>query len=145
VICRPATPDDIAWLAETGLEAYRTVFVPLLPECDWSAFDHAFFMARFQRQWPDIRIAAQDMARLGFCLVTHGNIDMLFVAGRQRGRGTGQLLLSDAEARGAVTLECFTVNSRARNFYKRQGWVETGYHAREFAGRSCEFVCYGKN
>jgi putative acetyltransferase len=145
MICRPAMQADIPWLVETGLNAYRTVFAPLLPDCDWSGFDHAFFMARFQRQWPDIRIAVQGATRLGFCLVTNDNIDMLFVADRQRGQGTGRILLNDAEARGAVTLECFALNSRARDFYKRHGWVETGHYARDFAGRSCDFVRYGRS
>ena len=143
--CRPATPDDIAWLAETSLEAYRSVFAPLLPECDWSGFDHAFFTARFERQWPDIRIAAQGAQRLGFCLVTNANIDMLFVADGQRRNGAGLILLNDAEAQGAVTLECFALNSLARAFYERHGWVEIAGHARDFAGQCCDFIRYGKS
>lgn len=142
--CRPAKPDDVAWLTETSLEAYRSVFAPLLPDCDWSRFDHAFFKARFKRQWPDIRIAAQGSLRLGFCLMTSGNIDMLFVAQGQRRNGAGLTLLNDAEAQGAVTLECFAVNSLARAFYEHHGWVETANYAREFAGQSCDFIRYGK-
>jgi GNAT superfamily N-acetyltransferase len=145
MICRAAMQADIPWLIETSLNAYRLVFAPLLPECDWSGFDDACFMARFQRQWPDIRIAVRGATRLGFCLMTTCNIDMLFVADGQRGQGAGLFLLKDAETYGAATLECFALNSRARDFYKRHGWVETGHYARDFAGRSCDFVRYGRS
>lgn len=142
MICRPARQGDIAWLAATSVSAYRVVFAPLLPDCDWSGFDDAFFSARFLRQWSDVRIAENAVARLGFCLVTDANVDMLFVADGQRGHGAGLALLKDAEARGAATLECFAVNSRARSFYERNGWIRKQAYARVFAGQSCDFVRY---
>lgn len=144
MICRPAGQDDIAWLAETSASTYRLVFAPLLPDCDWSGFDHAFFSARFLRQWSDVRIAEDARGCLGFCLVTGVKIDMLFVADGLRGNGAGLALLKDAEARGAATLECFAANSRARSFYERNGWIRTQAYARIFAGRNCAFIRYGK-
>lgn len=141
---RAAQTDDISWLVETALTAYRTVFAPLLPACDWSTFDEDWFGQRFACQWADVMIASHDDGRAGFCLMTHANIDMLFVSERCRRVGTGRALLGQAVAQGAKTLECFAVNWRARQFYERHGWIGRGGYARMFAGATCEFIGYRK-
>jgi putative acetyltransferase len=143
-MCRPAQMVDIPWLVETTLAAYRTVFAPLLPACDWSAFDGDWFAERFKRQWPDVMIAEVENGPVGFCLMTDANIDMLFIAEGCRRNGTGLVLLRQAEARGARTLECFAVNVLARQFYARHGWTSAGSQSRVFAGSRCEFVSYHK-
>lgn len=144
MICRPAKAGDIPWLVETTVETYRTVFAPLLPDCDWAMFDEGWFEERFRRQWVDVVIAVASGQRQGFCLMTGSNIDMLFVAGPRRRQGCGLELLRHAEARGARKLECFAVNTIARVFYERHGWVQVTRHRRLFAGAACDFIGYGK-
>ena len=77
-------------------------------------------------------------------MMTDGNIDMLFVAEGRRSVGCGKVLLDDAEARGATTLECFSVNTAARRFYERHDWKLSEAYARPYAGTECAFVRYVK-
>ena len=137
MIVRGATDSDLAWLTRTGLETYQKVFRPLLPGVDWSVFDEAFFAARFRRDLDRVRIACHEEKRLGLALLTGTHLDMLFVAGGQRGAGVGGRLLD-----GARTLECFAVNGAARRFYERHGWTLERSYARSFGGVACDFVAY---
>lgn len=139
MIVRAATDADLAWLTQTGVAAYQTVFRPLLPKVDWQAFDDAFFMARIARDIAHVRIAARDDLRLGFSLLTGTHLDMLFVAADQRGAGVGRNLLESAQ-----TLECFAANTAARRFYERENWQLERCYARPFGGVACDFVAYVK-
>lgn len=141
MICRDATQADVAWLAHVALDNYREVFVPLIPVCDWSAFDEAHFQSRFEAAWPRVRIVGADRP-LGFALVSDGHIDMFFIDRAAQKRGIGARLLQDAQARGARSLETFAVNRPARRFYERAGWRGVRRYFRPFAGVTCEFVRY---
>jgi putative acetyltransferase len=144
VTCRPAIARDIPWLVETSLATYGNVFAPLLRGFDMSVFGASFFAERFGRDWQKVRVAVLADQPTGFCMMTDGNIDMLFVAGGQRSAGCGKLLLEDAEARGARSLECFAANLAARRFYERHGWIPAAGYARVFAGSNCAFLRYVK-
>ncbi len=144
MICRDATARDVAWLTAVALDNYRAVFAPLLPDCDWEAFDEAHFRARFSEAWPRVRIVA-DAVPLGFALITAGHIEMFFVARSAQGRGVGARLLGDAQERGAGSLETFAVNLAARRFYERAGWRIAARYSRPFAGAECDFVRYERS
>lgn len=143
--CRPASEIDIDWLARLSAAAYQQSFAPLLPELAWHLRDTAFFRARFAREWPKLRIYERDCVRLGFHLMSGAHIDMFFVEPRQTGQGVGAVLLADAVAQGAETLECFAVNAGARRFYERHGWRVEAAYMREFLGGACEFVRYRRS
>jgi putative acetyltransferase len=68
------------------------------------------------------------------------HLDMLFVDPQALGGGIGGRLLAEAQARGALTLECFARNARARRFYEKAGWREMLAYRREFAGVTEDFV-----
>ena len=141
---RAAHVGDVDWLVKTTLAAYSDTFEPMLPGCDWSGLGDAFFRDRFSSQWPHVMIASRQDHDLGFALVTHGNLDMLFVTAEARNSGAGAALLASAERAGARTLECFARNEDARRFYERHGWRVAGSYERLFAGMSCAFVSYAK-
>ncbi|NNC01012.1 GNAT family N-acetyltransferase, partial [Corallococcus exiguus] len=103
-----------------------------------------FFASRFVESLDRITVAQDDDALLGFLLMTDGHIDMLFMDPDAVGKGVGTLLLRDAEARGAASLECFRDNHGARIFYERNGWSLSRAYDREFAGKSRSFVFYVK-
>ncbi len=144
MIVRPARPDDVPALAAIAERSYRAAFADILEGEVLAGRDAAFFAERFASSWERMLVALQD-GPMGFLLVTDGHIDMLFMDPDASGRGGGALLLKEAEARGAKSLECFRDNHGARRFYERQGWRVAREYEREFAGRSRSFVFYVKD
>lgn len=141
---RAATPDDIPSLAVIAQQSYSLAFAAILEEEVLGDHDIAFFMARFAHAWTRMLVAAAEDRLTGFLLMTDGHIDMLFMDPAAGGKGGGALLLAEAEARGAKSLECFRDNHGARRFYERHGWRVMREYEREFAGRNRSFVYYVK-
>ena len=144
MIVRAATEGDIAATAVVATASYAAAFADILGPEILAGYDQAFFAARFAACLARLRVAEFDGAIAGFSLVTEGHLDMLFIAPACQGRGVGQELLSDAEARGTVSLESFRDNHRARRFYEQFGWRLAAEYAREFAGAIGHFVRYEK-
>ena len=145
MIVRPARAEDIPALAAIAERSYGAAFADILEADVLAGRNAAFFAGRFAASWERMLVAVLDEALIGFLLVTDGHIDMLFMDPDASGRGGGALLLREAEARGAKSLESFRDNHRARRFYERHGWLVTREYEREFAGRSRSFVVYGKS
>ncbi len=141
---RPAREADVAALARIAAESYRAAFREILGDEGLALRDVAFFEERFGREWPLLMLAEGDNTILGFHQVSDGLLHMLFLDPHRRGQGVGAALLADAEARGAVELECFRDNGPARRFYERHGWQLDSASEREFAGAVRAFVTYRK-
>ena len=76
-----------------------------------------------------VLVAGRDGAAAGFLAVDgEGFVAALFVAAGARGRGVGAALVDAAKALRpeGLTLWTFAVNSGARRFYARHGFVEAG-------------------
>ena len=101
-------------------------------------------MARFVASLARLRVAEIEGAVAGFSLVTDGHLDMLFIAPAAQGRGVGHALLADARAGGAVSLESFRDNHKARRFYEHFGWQLASEYSRVFEGTTRHFVWYRK-
>jgi len=144
VIVRPAEPDDIPALAGIAQRSYALAFADILEAEVIKDRDIAFFMARFAHAWERMLVICANEQLAGFLLMTDGHIDMLFMDPGASGRGGGALLLAEAEARGAKSLECFRDNRGARRFYERHGWRITREYERDFARRRRSFVLYEK-
>ncbi len=145
MIVRPARAEDIPALAAIAERSYRAAFAGILEADVLDGRSAAFFAARFAASWERMLVALSGEKLIGFLLVTDRHIDMLFMDPDAGGRGGGALLLREAEARGARSLECFRDNHGARRFYERNGWRVSREYEREFAGRSRSFVLYEKN
>jgi putative acetyltransferase len=142
---RDATPADIPRLAELVAASYRDSFLPIIGEAGLALRRPAFFIERFAAEWPHVRVACDEADDLlAMAEVRDGTLDMLFLKPGSTGNGIGQLLLADAEARGAGQLECFAMNAGARRFYARAGWTETRAYTRDFAGATHDFVAMTK-
>ncbi|HBP28003.1 MAG: acetyltransferase [Advenella sp.] len=64
---------------------------------------------------------------LGFCGVSDGNIEMLFVAPEARGKGIGASLARHAiSARGATRVDVNEQNEQALGFYEHLGFAVIG-------------------
>lgn len=144
MIVRDAAEADIPAMADATARSYAHAFRDILGADTIAARDAAFFAVRFAGAWPQMRVAQEGDRILGISLVTDGHLDMLFLAPDVIGRGVGAALLYDAEARGAVTLECFRDNAGARRFYETRGWRLASSYEREFAGCQRAFVAYEK-
>lgn len=63
----------------------------------------------------------------GFCGVSEGNIEMLFITPEARGTGVGSLLVAQAvEWQGATKVDVNEQNDQALGFYKRIGFSVVG-------------------
>ncbi|MBM3547685.1 MAG: GNAT family N-acetyltransferase [Alphaproteobacteria bacterium] len=144
VSLRPAAPADVEALARVAHDSFHEAFASIMSPAALAQRPLAFFVERFSSQWPDL-VAALDGKRIvGFSLVRNGHIDMLFIAPDAQARGVGKVLLEDAEAGGARTLECFRDNHLARAFYEKHGWRLTSSLRRTFCGEEYDFVTYAK-
>ena len=141
---RAARPDDVPALAAIAERSYRWAFERILEPEVLAGRDAAFFAARFASSWEHMLVALAHEEPMGFLLMTDGHIDMLFMDPRASGQGGGALLLKQAEALGARSLECFRDNHGARRFYERHGWQVAREYDRTFAGRERSFVLYVK-
>jgi len=145
VIVRPARIGDIPVLAQMAARSYRAAFATILEPEVLASRDAALFAERFASAWRHMLVAVHQEKVVGFLLMTDGHIDMLFMDPAASGQGGGALLLKEAEARGAKSLECFRDNHGARRFYERHGWRVTRAYEREFAGRNRSFVFFEKS
>ena len=139
---RPARPEDTEELANVAHASFHQAFTGLMTEQGLATRSIQFFRQKFARDWRVVRVALIGPRLAGFSLIRARHIEMLFVDPKAQGQGVGQALLQAAEAEGAVSLECFAANRKARQFYDRAGWRHTRSYAREFAGTVYDFVLY---
>ena len=144
MIVKGAAHADVAEAAEVAARSYRQAFRSILSEEILAARDAAFFADRFEASLDRLRVAHRNGRVVGFCLVTDGHIDMLFVDPESIGTGAGRALLRDAERGGATSLECFRDNHPARRFYEKQGWTIEREYERDFLGERRMFVLFVK-
>lgn len=76
----------------------------------------------------DLKCAKKDDGEtLGFCGVSDGNIEMLFVSPNERGKGIGSALASHAiDYQSATRVDVNEQNDQAIGFYLRIGFTVTG-------------------
>ncbi|RUR53206.1 acetyltransferase [Vreelandella populi] len=76
----------------------------------------------------DLMVARNDAGDIvGFCGVSDGNIEMLFLAPRTRGQGVGARLIAHAiNAQGATRVDVNEQNEQAVGFYQHIGFSVIG-------------------
>jgi putative acetyltransferase len=127
-------------MAAVAERSYRAAFRSILEEDVLATRTASFFAARFEGGFERMWVALSERDIVGFCMMTDGHIDMLFVDPDSTGRGAGAVLLREAERMGAQSLECFRDNHPARCFYEKHGWTLEREYEREFLGRERGFV-----
>jgi GNAT superfamily N-acetyltransferase len=90
-----------------------------------------YFTARVPGLIARTTVADDASGIVGFVTIDGDELDLLFVAARGRGSGIAGELLAHGEQQIAARfdtawLEVVTGNGRARSFYARQGWRDTG-------------------
>lgn len=119
----PAELSDAVVIAQISRSA-REQAMPYLPNLHTPTEDLAFFTTEIGSS--DCRVAVINAQVVGFGCVRGGWLNHLYISPEFQGRGFGSnLLLSFGTA--VEQFWVFQKNSRARDFYKRHGFVEVEF------------------
>lgn len=131
---RPATEADVSVLIELARRSWLSGFAKTAPlELVRDRLAREFEREWYTRYWRDMTVAAAvDLGVVGVVQPMHDEINGLWVEPAAQGRGIGTALLRHGEqviaAAGSrrVWLNCSGFNPRACQFYRAQGYRETG-------------------
>jgi ribosomal protein S18 acetylase RimI-like enzyme len=138
VILRPATAVDASDVAAIWYSGWRDGHLGGVPDELLAFRTPESFLRRAADRVPDTTVATIDGSIVGFIMVERDEVEQVYVAAEQRGRGVAQILLAAAESQvrengfEEAWLAVVASNKRARAFYARAGWADTGlfnYHA----------------
>ena len=128
-VLRAMAADDVAALTDLWVAAWRATGLAVDFEArrDWFGTR----LTELAASGADLVVAEDaDGALAGFVTIQpdSGHLDQLCVAPAWQGGGVAALLLGAAKARAprCVRLEVNADNARARRFYRREGFIETG-------------------
>src|SRR5688572_18070102 len=96
---RPLVDDEIGAVAALWHDTWHSSHDHLAPRalCEFRTRD--YFSRRTKDERAKVRVSGSPGAPIGLCIASGGNLDMLFVASSERGKGIGKDLLEDAEKR----------------------------------------------
>lgn len=129
---RRARPDDAPAIAAIWHLGWRDGHLGNVPEELVAVRHEDSFHTRAAQRIGDTTVAVVGGQVAGFTMVVDGEVEQVYVGAGHRGTGVAGLLLDHAEAQvraaGHTTAWLAVVpgNARARRFYERRGWVDTG-------------------
>jgi len=130
---RPGGDADMAAVADLWHEGWHDAHAGHVPEGLTAARTLEAFHERTPTRVADTTVAVSDSGGLlGFVMVVDDEVEQVFVGRDARGTGLAPLLLAEAErlvaAAGHVSAWLAVVegNARARAFYEKQGWTDSG-------------------
>ena len=132
VVLRRATEADVAAIAAVWHEAWTAGHADHLPAALLTHRTVDEFVRRAPRIVADTTVASVDGEVVGFVTVHDDELGLLFIGSTGRGTGVARTLLREGERRIAEAghavawLEVMERNARARHFYWREGWRDTG-------------------
>ncbi|GAA5539852.1 MULTISPECIES: acetyltransferase [Brucella] len=85
----------------------------------------------------EVWVIEDDGRPVGFMGLTDNQIDSLFIAADQRGKGIGKRLIAHAQSLngGTLTVDVNEQNAQAVGFYRHMGFIETGRSETDDQGR----------
>lgn len=85
----------------------------------------------------EVWVIEDDGRSVGFMGLTDNQIDSLFIAVDQRGKGIGKRLIAHAQSLngGTLTVDVNEQNVQAVGFYRHMGFIETGRSETDDQGR----------
>lgn len=85
----------------------------------------------------EVWVIEDDGKSVGFMGLTDNQIDSLFIAADQRGKGIGKRLIAHAQSLngGTLTVDVNEQNAQAVGFYRHMGFIETGRSETDDQGR----------
>ena len=139
---REAQPTDSATIADIWLSGWRDGHLGNVPDELLRARTPESFTERASERVHFTRVAVVNGHVVGFVTVVADEVEQVYVAEAARGAGVANILIADAERRIAdagyesAWLAVVSGNVRARRFYERNGWVDSGsfdYEAKDGA------------
>ncbi len=131
-VLRPFRPDDRAAVVRLWHDAWHDGHAAVLPTHAVAERTLESFDLRLGPLQAGSLVAEVDGRLLGFTAIEGNEIDQLYIAAEALGTGLAASLLAAAEAelarRGVrdAVLQCSQGNDRARRFYVRAGWHDSG-------------------
>lgn len=124
--------DEIEAVAALWHDTWHSAHDHLFPQalCEFRTKD--FFRRRVDNERETVRVFGAPGKPIGLCIVSHAHLDQLYVAPSERGKGVGERLLADAEARmresGITEANLYVAlgNEGAFRFYERHSWIDAG-------------------
>lgn len=130
---RPAEAADMSAVADLWHEGWHSGHAGHVPEGLTAARTLEAFHERTPSRVADTTVAVSDEGELlGFVMVADDEVEQVFVGPVARGGGLAALLLAEAERQvasgghGEAWLAVVAGNARARRFYEKHGWADTG-------------------
>lgn len=134
-VLRPATAADVEQVAELFHRGWHDAHRGHVPEaltlCRTPESFHERVVQRVA-DTDDTTVAEVDGAVAGFTMVTGDEVEQVYVDRAFRGAGLATLLLDDASRQVAdaghrvAWLAVVVGNARARRFYEKSGWSDSG-------------------
>lgn len=130
-VLRPAALDDVEPLARIWYDGWREAHLGRVPDELLPHRTPDTFRARVPVNLPITTVATVDSELAGFVVVRHDEVEQMYVDARFRGSGVAAALLAHgesvvAERYDTAWLAVVDGNARARRFYERCGWRDTG-------------------
>jgi ribosomal protein S18 acetylase RimI-like enzyme len=129
---RPATGADTSAVAEIWLAGWRDGHLGGVPDELLTARTPESFHRRSVDRVADTTIATVNGEIAGFTMVVENEVEQVYVAAQYRGTDVAPTLLLAAEQQIAgrgfreAWLAVVASNVRARAFYRRCGWIDSG-------------------
>ena len=130
---RPATDADMGPVADLWHEGWHDGHAGHVPDGLTAARTLTAFHERTPSRVGETSVAVdEDGGLLGFVMVVDDEVEQVFVAREARGTGVADVLLAEAERRVSAAghdeawLAVVAGNARARRFYEKLGWRDTG-------------------
>jgi ribosomal protein S18 acetylase RimI-like enzyme len=129
---RPATSADAPVVAIIWHRGWRDGHEGHVSDELMSAGTEASFRLRASQRVADTTVATVDGAVAGFIMVVGDEVEQVYVAPAHRGTGVAAALLVKAEeiiadnGHESAWLAVVAGNARARHFYERNGWIDSG-------------------
>jgi ribosomal protein S18 acetylase RimI-like enzyme len=125
---RPATRDDVSAIASMQKKSLPETYEPFLGRAAVEEFVARGNVDRyFEEHWRQSTVARLGGEVVGVAVLIDGLLDLIWVKPSARSKGIGAALIEAIERRaageiGELTLEVWTVNARAVDFYARLGF-----------------------
>jgi GNAT superfamily N-acetyltransferase len=129
---RPATSADAPAVAIIWHRGWRDGHIGHVSDELVRARTEASFRLRASQRVADTTVATVDGAVAGFIMVIRDEVEQVYVAAAHRGTGVAAALLAKAEeivagnGHESAWLAVVAGNARARRFYERNGWIDSG-------------------